>query len=566
MEHDIWHYQIQYMQRLQKLQDVLKKRKPQSEEPLQVFQNSMIQVGAKFWNNVWQNPNHIMDAHKRFFETLNSPADKVHSSYAKYFKSDLWDSAPYFQWIRDIYIKTAEWAIETTEEESLGFSGEEKDKLMFMTRQWIESLNPRNFPATNPEIWRETIETKGENFLKGIDNLIGDIERGAMSMTDQTAFQVGKNIATTKGSVIFKNKMMELIQYAPTTDKVNKTPVVIIPPWINKYYILDLTPETSMIQWMVNQGHTVFCISWANPDESFREIEFKDYMHDGALKAIEVANDICGTDSAHAVGYCIGGTLLAMTQAWLAGHKKSKTPNPIATATFITTLLDFESAGDLKIFIDKDQVQTIKKIITDRGVMDGKAMAMTFSLLRASDLIWSFVINNYMMGRTPMPFDLLYWNGDSTNLPAAMHGDYLQSFYLNNDLTKGDYILDDIQLDLTKITTPAYFISTRDDHIAPWMATQSGANLYGKGKNVTFVLGGSGHVAGVVNPPAKNKYGFEVMTDDNNTRHDGSWWTHWQKWTEKLNNHETISARKALGNASYKIIDAAPGKYVLQKT
>ncbi len=556
MAQDFFNYQFQAMQKMKKLQDVLNNKPLSPTPPIQAFHQSMMQVGMKFWQNAMNNPEHMIEAQRRYFEFLKNPATND-NGYDRYFKSDFWNSTPYYQWLKDIYIKTATWMIETIEEEALGFDKDEKEKLLFLTRQIIEGTNPRNFPLTNPDVIEETLKTNGENFLRGMDNLINDIERGTLSLTDETSFELGKNIAITKGNVIFKNKMMELIHYPANADDVFAEPLVIIPPWINKYYILDLTPENSMIKWLTSQGHNVFCISWANPDESFRDVEFKDYMHDGALKAIEIANTICDTKQANVMGYCIGGTLLAMTMAWLKGKKKS---NIIKSATFLTTLLDFEKAGDLRVFIDKDQIQSLNETLMDNGIMDGKSMSLSFSLLRASDLIWSFVINNYFMGRAPVPFDLLYWNGDSTNLPAAMHCDYLQSMYLDNKLAQGEYKLDGVTLDLSKIDTPAYFLSTRDDHIAPFEATKDGACLLGS-TDKTFVLGGSGHVAGVINPPHKNKYGFEV----NGEKYDGSWWSHWQKWIENRNSDKIKKPTKPLIHKDYKKICAAPGEYVLNK-
>ena len=555
MMQDFYNYQFLYMQKLQQLYEAFQNSKNQTSPALESFHQSMMQVGMKFWENVWQNPNHMIEAQQRYLEMLQSP-ETPHSSYEKYFKSDFWDSMPYYNWIKDIYLKTAEWMIETIEEETLGFSPEEREKLRFITRQWVEGINPRNFPLSNPDVVKEMLETRGENFLKGMDNLIQDVKNGTVSMTDTTAFTVGENIATTKGSVIYRNNLIELIQYAPTTKKVAKEPILIIPPWINKFYILDLTPKNSYIKWLVDQGHTVFCISWVNPDESYRDIGFANYMHDGVLKATEVANTICDTKQLNAIGYCIGGTLLAMTMSWLKGKRKD---SPFLTATFLTTLLDFEQAGDLKVFIDKQQIEGLNKALIEKGVMDGKTMSLTFSLLRASDLIYSFIINNYFLGRDPAAFDLLYWNSDSTNLPAKMHCDYLQSFYLENKLAKGTYILDGVELDLTKLETPAYFLSTKDDHIAPWASTKAGADIYGG--ETQFVLAGSGHIAGVINPPHKNKYGYEIEGQS----HGGSWWLHWQRWINKYNYGEPVSPRKHLSNKTYKILDHAPGKYVFDK-
>jgi len=550
MDQDFLNTQYLYFQKLQQLQASLQASPMTSTPAIQNFQIGLMQVGMKFWQNMIQNPDHMIEAQQRYMDFLKTRVSND-NHYARYFKSQEWQDHPYFQWLKDIYIKTAEWMIETIEGEALGFDEEERKKLSFLTKQVIEGLNPRNFPLTNPDVIKETLETKGQNFLRGMDNLIKDVRRGTISMTDDTAFQVGETIAATPGTVIYKNHMMELIHYHPTTAKVHAEPIVIIPPWINKYYILDLTPQNSFIKWMVDQGHSVFCISWKNPDESYREISFKDYMHDGALTAIAEAAKIHKGAKVNAIGYCIGGTLLAMTQAWLKGKRKA---SPLNTATYLTTLLDFEEAGELKIFIDDEQVNSLKHLLIEKGVMDGKSMSLTFSLLRASDLIWSFVINNYFMGRDPVPFDLLYWNGDSTNLPAAMHADYLQSMYLHNALADGNYILDGVTLDLSKINTPSYFFATRDDHIAPWPACQTGSDLIGG--DSLFVLGGSGHVAGVINPPHKNKYGYTI----NGKNYDGSWWTHWNKWIAKNNQKPKVKPFPIPQNH----YGPAPGQYVLE--
>ena len=551
MEHDLLNTQYQYFQKLQKLQQSLQSTKIPATPAIQNFQMGLMQVGMKFWGNMMRNPDHLIEAQRRYLDFLQQNISND-NAYARYFKSEEWQDHPYFQWLKDIYIKTATWMIETIEEETLGFNEDERQKLLFLTRQITESMNPRNFPLTNPDVIQETLDTKGENLLRGMDNLIADIERGRISMTDDAAFKVGENIATTKGDVVFQNHMMELIHYHPTTDKVFAEPILIIPPWINKYYILDLTPENSFIKWMVDQGHSVFCISWKNPDESYRDIGFQDYMHEGVLKAADIATKAHDNAPVNAIGYCIGGTLLGMTQAWLKGQKK---PSPFHTATYLTTLLDFEQAGDLKIFVDDEQIESLNQVLIENGVMDGKSMSLTFSLLRASDLIWSFVINNYFMGKDPVPFDLLYWNSDSTNLPAAMHADYLRSMYLHNALADGNYVLDGVRLNLGDVDTPSYFFATRDDHIAPWQACQAGTSLL-KGDN-TFVLGGSGHIAGVINPPHKNKYGYQV----DGQSYDGSWWPHWHKWVSNRNKQGKIAPPR---NFSKKY-SAAPGTYVLQK-
>jgi len=553
---DLFQFQIEYMRKLTHIKTLLDKQantvNPQS---IQAFQNSMMEVGMKFFQNITQNPQHFMDAQAQFLNNFNDTKAKT-SGYSRYFKSDMWNTIPYFQWIKDCYIKSAEWIIEIAEDETIGFEAKDRKKLLFFMHQWIDSLNPRNFPMTNPEIIAETLKTNGQNLLDGLDNFIADIERGGISMTKMDAFTIGENIANTAGDIIFKNDIMELIHYHPTTQTVFKEPIVIIPPWINKYYILDLNPDKSFIKWLVDQGHSVFCISWRNPDKSMRDIGFKDYMHDGALRAIEIANDIHDTKQANVIGYCIGGTLLSMTMAWLAGKGIT---SPIHTATCLTTLLDFENAGDLKVFIDSDQIESLNKAMIENGILDGKTMGATFAMLRAPDLIWNFMINNYMLGREPEPFDLLYWNSDSTNIPASMMHDYLSNLYLDNALANGTYKLDGVILDLKSIQTPSYFLATQDDHIAPCESCYAGAQLFGT--TPEFVIGGSGHIAGVINPPHKNKYGYTVK----NKRHDGSWWCHWNKWIISRNQNKTLDVNILTRGDRYRELYSAPGQYVLKK-
>jgi polyhydroxyalkanoate synthase len=417
----------------------------------------------------------------------------------------------------------------------------------------LDSMNPRNFPFLNPDIIEETLSTQGQNLLKGMENLTRDIENGFITMVDSNAFEIGRNIAITKGQVSYRNNLMELIRFEPTTNEAYAEPLLIIPPWINKYYILDLAEENSFIKWLVGQGHKVYCISWVNPDASHAHIGFEDYITDGVMQAAQEIQSVEGANTPiNAMGYCIGGTLLGLVLASLSGQNKS---NPFQSATFLTTLLDFEHAGDIKNFIGVDQLESLNSMIAKDGVMDGRVMSLTFSLLRSSDLIWNFVINNYFLGREPMAFDLLYWNSDVTNLPAAMHMDYLKSFYMDNALAKGEYKIFGQKLDLKTIKTPAYFLATQDDHIAPHKAVKEGAALYGGAHE--YVLAGSGHIAGVINPPHKNKYGYEA----NGEKHEGSWWLHWQKWINSRNKgtkHKPIGFQgKTYGNA--------PGTYVFKK-
>jgi poly[(R)-3-hydroxyalkanoate] polymerase subunit PhaC len=441
-------------------------------------------------------------------------------------------------------------------------------KVDFYTKQWLDALSPTNFIATNPAVIRETIDTHGENLIKGAKALFDDFIRGegkllTPRMTDYSSFEVGKNVATTPGKVIFQNELMQLIQYNPTTKTVYETPLLIIPPWINKYYILDLRKENSFIQWAVDQGHTVFIISWKNPDESYADTEFEDYMLQGILTALDKVKEETGQSSANTIGYCIGGTLLAATNAYLTKKRRK----PIKSTTYFTTMVDFEEPGDLGIFIDDEQLDSLDVSMNNEGYLDGSSMATVFNMLRSNDLIWPFFINNYLLGKEPTAFDLLYWNSDSTRLPAKTHSFYLRNCYLNNLLREpGGIELDGTPIDLSKIKVPTYFISTREDHITPWKSTYEGAKLMSG--PVKFVLGGSGHIAGIINPPVKNKYGYWVNDTieenpdnwlDNASYTEGSWWLDWQKWIKKQAGKK-IPARTP--GKKLKPLEDAPGSYV----
>jgi polyhydroxyalkanoate synthase len=383
-------------------------------------------------------------------------------------------------------------------------------------------------------------------------------------MTDESAFEVGVNVASTPGHVVYQNDLMQLIQYTPSTEKVYARPLVIVPPWINKYYILDLRAKNSFVKWAVDQGHTVFMVSWVNPDENLAQKGFEDYMVEGTLAALDTALKITGADKADMIGYCLGGTLLASTLAYMA----AKNDNRVQSATFFTTMVDFEQAGELTVFIDEEQLDSLEAKMNAQGYLDGSEMATTFNMLRANDLIWSFVINNYLLGKDPFPFDLLYWNSDSTRMPAKMHSFYLRKMYQENVLKDpGGVTLCGEPIDLSKIDIPVYMISTLEDHIAPWKATFAGTNLYSG--SVRFVLSASGHIAGVVNPPAANKYCYwtnnrKTKNPDtwlkNATQHDGSWWVDWEKWV-KPHAGDMVDARDP-EKGPLKAIEPAPGQYV----
>jgi polyhydroxyalkanoate synthase len=421
---------------------------------------------------------------------------------------------------------------------------------------------------TNPEVLRKTAETGGENLLKGLSNLLTDLERGKgqlrIRMTDETKFKVGENIAVTPGKVVFRNDLMELIQYQPTTETVLKRPLLIIPPWINKFYILDLRPKNSFIRWAVEQGHTVFVVSWVNPDETLAEKGFDDYMREGPYAALDAIEKATGERAINAIGYCLGGTLLSCTLA----HMQAKRDTRIKSATFFTTMIDFAEAGELGVFIDEEQLQSLEEKMGKRGFLEGSEMATTFNMLRANDLIWSFVVSNYLLGQEPFPFDLLYWNDDSTRMPARMHSFYLRRMYQQNDLVKpGGVELDGVALDLRKIKVPSYVLSTREDHIAPWKSTYRATQVYA-GK-IRFVLAASGHIAGVVNPPESGKYSHWVNEDlpadpdawfKGATELSGSWWPDWQRWVSAQD--KAMVAARIPGEGGLPALADAPGEYV----
>ena len=477
------------------------------------------------------------------------------------FKDDDWNSNFLFDFIKQSYLITAR-HIQHAVTQVDGLPADSEKKVAFFTRQYVDAMAPSNFALTNPQVLRETVSSGGQNLLKGLDNLLGDIEKGGISMTDEKAFQLGRNVATTPGKVVFQNDLMQLIQYVPTTGEVSRTPLIIIPPWINKYYILDLREKNSFIRFALDQGHTVFVLSWVNPDARLAQMGFEDYMKQGPLAALDAIEKATGERRVNFIGYCLGGTLLGATLAYLT----AKSEDRVASATFFVSLLDFSAPGELGVFIDEAQVDNLEKKMNERGYLEGSEMASTFNLLRANDLVWSFVINNYLMGKDPFPFDLLYWNSDATRMPARMHSFYLRNMYLKNLLgVPGGITLEGVPIDLSKVKVPSYFISTAEDHIAPWKTTYKGSQYLGG--EVRFVLGGSGHIAGIVNPPSAKKY--QYWTSDARpasgeewfntaTPHPGSWWDDWQAWMDARNEGEKVPAR----NPEHPLEDA-PGSYVM---
>jgi len=444
-------------------------------------------------------------------------------------------------------------------------------KLRFFVKQYLDAIAPTNFGNINPEVIAKIAETNGENIITGFRQLLEDIQRGkgqlTIKMTDLEIFKLGENIACTPGKIVYQNDLMQLIQYSATTDKIYQYPLLIIPPWINKYYILDLQQENSLVKWLVDQGYTVFMISWVNPTVRHKDKEFYDYMLEGPLSALEIIKKITGEKQANILGYCIGGTLLGCLLSYLTEKKDSS----IRSATFLTTLLDFSDPGELGVFIDEKQIDILEKHMESKGYLDGRIMASVFNALRANDLIWTSFVNNYLKGQKPRPFDLLYWNSDSTNIPNKVHSFYLRNMYLNNYLAQPNKIkIANISLDLRKITHPCYFLAAQDDHIVPWKTAYKSTQIINA--SVKFVLTSSGHVAGVVNPPQKKKYGYWVSPNtpknsndflSNATFYQGSWWNDWRKWLKKYSGK--LQSVNNLNLNIIKAIEDAPGSYVKYK-
>jgi polyhydroxyalkanoate synthase len=527
----------------------------------------LMQAQIGFWQDyltLWQHTARRMMGEK-------GPAVIEEPKTDRRFKDDAWRENEVFDFIRQSYLLSARFftnVVQTAE----GLEPKTAQKVDFYTRQFVDAMSPSNFLMTNPEVLRKTAETGGENLLKGLSNLLADLERGKgqlrIRMTDETKFKVGENIAVTPGKVVYRNDLMELIQYAPATETVLKRPLLIIPPWINKFYILDLRPKNSFIRWTVEQGHTVFVVSWVNPDERLAEAGFEDYMRQGPYAALDAMEKATGERAFNVIGYCLGGTLLSCTLAHMAARKDTR----IKSATFFTTMVDFAEAGELGVFIDEEQLHSLEEKMSKRGFLDGSEMATTFNMLRANDLIWSFVVSNYLMGQEPFPFDLLYWNDDSTRMPARMHSFYLRRMYQQNDLVKppgdkGGVELDGVPIDLRKIKVPSYVLSTREDHIAPWKSTYRATQIYA-GK-IRFVLAASGHIAGVVNPPEAGKYSHWVNEDlpadpdawfKGATELSGSWWPDWQRWI--VGQDKAMVEARIPGTGGLPALADAPGEYV----
>ena len=486
------------------------------------------------------------------------------------FRDPEWNSNAYFDFWKQSYLLTVRWAEQLLDDTS-GLDDRSRHQAEFALKQVAAAFSPTNFPATNPEVIRETFATNAANVVAGMKQLLDDVRRSddqlKISQTDTSAFEVGKNIAVTPGKVVFQNDLLQLIQYTPTTDKVRAVPFLIVPPWINKFYILDLTPQKSFIKYMVDQGFSVFVVSWVNPDERLKNKTFEDYMKEGILAAADAVKRETGEKKCNVLGYCVGGTLLYATLAWLAARRE----DVFQSATFLTAQADFTKAGDLKLFIDDEQLKSLESRMEKTGYLEGSAMAGVFNMLRPKDLIWPYIINNYMLGKKPFPFDLLYWNQDSTRMPAANHNFYLREFYLENRMAKGDLVLSGEKLDLKKIKLPVYHLAAKEDHIAPVRSVYTGALMLGG--PVEFVMSGSGHIAGVVNPPDPKKIKYQYWTNSDRVDNldewmegaketPGSWWPHFSAWLAKQSKGmiEARTPGKKLGT-----IEDAPGSYVKAK-
>lgn len=479
------------------------------------------------------------------------------------FQADEWSQNPVFDYIKQSYLLTSNLLNDMASKANL--SDNQQKQLEFYTQQYIDAMSPTNFAMTNPEVLQQAMETKGESLVNGLKNLLGDLDKGRISMTDESAFNLGENLAMTEGSVVFENEMFQLIHYKPTCEQVAERPTLIVPPCINKFYILDLQPHNSFVKYCVDQGQNTFLVSWLNPTAEQSHISWDDYVGDGVLKAVEVVNSIAGTEKLNAVAWCIGGTLLSSSLAVLAARKQA----PVASATFLTTLTDFQDPGDLCVFIDEQQVKRLENKVNSNGILNGRELATSFNMLRSNDLIWSYVVNNYLKGQTPPPFDILYWNGDSTNLPASMYTYYINKMYLENKLAEKDGLtICGEKIDLGKVKIPVYFLSAIEDHIAPWKGTFTGTELF-KG-NIEFVLGASGHVAGVINPASKNRRSYWTKGELGNgadhwletaEKQEGSWWPHWSEWVKRRGGKK-VDAPAACGSAEYAEIEPAPGRYV----
>lgn len=552
--------------------------------PLQLDPFAVTGAFVEVYGKIFADHELLAEASKEYFENLlqlgkniserfmgaNIPAIYEAQSKDIRFKDESWHTNVLFDLLKQTYLMSSHWILSLVHK-TKDVDRKTLNKVAFFTKQYVDALSPSNFALTNPAVIKATIESNGANLVRGMHNLLHDIKKSQtmlnISTADTKAYKIGRDIAATEGVVIYKNKLMELIYYKPHKDFNYERPLLVIPPWINKYYILDLKKENSFIGWMLDKGYPVFLISWVNPDSSYAEMNFDDYMELGLLAAMDAVERITNFKEFSAVGYCIGGTLLACTLSYMKKHKDDRIKN----ATFFTTLIDFNAAGDLATLIDDDQIALMEKKAEDQGVFSGFDMASTFSLLRANEMIWSFMINNYLLGKAPFPFDLLYWNADSTNLPKAMYSFYMRNMYEKNALIKANHLrFKDTPISIQDIDIPCFFISCKDDHIAPWKSTYNINKILKK--NITFILSASGHIAGIINPPKNEKYCFWTNSDltqnaehwlENAEERKGSWWDYWHHWNASF--APKLVPAYTLEQLKEKPLGAAPGQYVKTK-
>lgn len=536
---------------------------------------------SKVYKDWWDHPEKAMEAAARFWtgqaELWNRAArrtlgEEVEPLIApekgdRRWKDDQWRQIPYYEFLQQSHLLTGQWLKEQAEKAD-GLDARERKKVALLTRNFIDAISPSNFPGTNPEVARTTLAEEGQNLVRGLENMVRDLERGngtlLVRQSDLDAFRVGENLATTPGKVVFQNELIQLIQYAPTTESVHATPLLIVPPWINKFYILDLNEKKSLIRWLVGQGHTVFVVSWVNPGPAQRDETWESYMKKGVLTALGKVLEETGEEKANIVGYCIGGTMLTTTLAWMAAKGDAR----VRSATFFTSQADFSDAGELQAFVDEEVIDTVAQASDEHGFLAAENMFGAFNCLRSNDLIWSFVVNNYLLGKDNFPFDLLYWNADSTRMPGRVHTFYLDTFYNRNLLAKGELVLGGEKLDPHDITLPVYHVATIEDHIAPAPSAYRAARMLGS-RSQTFILAGSGHIAGVVNPPAAGKYNFRTRRGvgkpdleswkEGTEETAGSWWPHWDRWLSRRSGRK-VPARTP--GAVLGVIEDAPGAYV----
>ena len=565
--------------------DVLTKRlvfiiasKSKKQQITQPNQDLYYKAAAKYFSEILSNPTKLIENQVKYYKSSLETWSDVQRYFLKQennnskkndkrFRSVTWEENPYFKMIKQQYLTSSD-IIQETITGIDGLSHPEQKQITFFTKQMLEFFSPTNFLMTNPDALQEAMETKGQSLVNGLENLVDDLEKNDgefnVSLTDETAFEIGKNIANAEGSVIYENKLYQLIYYKPTQEISHQIPILIIPPWINKFYILDLKPENSFIKFLLSKGIPVFLMSWVNPDSSHSEIGYDDYLKDGLLDAIEQTRRFYSVDLINSIGYCIGGTLLATGLSYLNARKLEY----IKSASFFTTLTDFEDPGDLSIFVSDEYLNTIKDQIDDLGFMDGDFLSQTFSFLRSNDLIYGPAVKSYLMGKKPPPFDLLYWNSDSTNLPGKMALEYLEKFYKNNDFSKGKLEVLGEKVNLEQISQPIIVIGTFNDHIAPWKSSFNGLSKT-SGEKV-FILAGSGHIAGIINPEHSNKYGYWMNNENYSTpekwfnssiNKNGSWWNEWYEWKKQFLAEKIIST-KMIGITE---IEPAPGRYVKKK-